>query len=412
MTHRDSLIGLPSMHSEAIPDSSVVPHRPIGGVAALRLGIEPKEYQQRLERARDYMREAAMDACVINAGPNLRYFSGVPWGATERLVAMVLFPDGRPVIVCPEFEVGSIRDVLRVEVDICTWQEHENPAQFVAGLVRDRRCSRIGADPLTPWSMIEALQRELGSIPVGSAAAVTEACRMQKSTAEIALVQRAMSITLEVHRLVFESLRPGITTGEVRTLIDHTHRALGADGGSTFCAVQFGEATAYPHGIAGEQTLKPGDLILVDTGCQVQGYQSDITRTYVLDCPSSEQRAIWQLEREAQQAAFEAVRVGETCESIDHAARSVLVQAGLGPDYRLPGLPHRTGHGIGLAIHEPAYLVPGDLTALKVGMCFSNEPMIVVPERFGVRLEDHFYVTESGAVWFTAPSESITRPFG
>ncbi|MGQ4584543.1 M24 family metallopeptidase [Lysobacter sp. F60174L2] len=374
--------------------------------------IGREEYRQRIAQARRYMQEAALDACVIHAGANLRYFSGVAWGPTERLVAMVLFSDGLPVIVCPEFEVGSLRDAIRIDADLCTWQEHENPAESVAAIIRDKGCGRIGADPLAPWFMVEAMQRALAGIQVGSAAVVTEPCRMRKSAAELALLQQAMEITLQVQQRAFESLRPGITTGQLRTFVDRTHRALGADGGSTFCAIQFGAATAYPHGIAGEQSLRAGDLVLIDTGCQVQGYHSDITRTYVFGDPTDEQRATWQLERDAQQAAFDAVRVGATCESIDHAARSLLVRAGLGPDYRLPGLPHRTGHGIGLAIHEPAYLVPGDRTYLRTGMCFSNEPMIVIPGRFGIRLEDHFHVTEAGAAWFTAPSESITHPFG
>jgi Xaa-Pro dipeptidase len=175
--------------------------------------------------------------------------------------------------------------------------------------------------------------------------------------------------------------------------------------------VQFGTATAYPHGLPGDQQLEEGQLVLIDTGCTVHGYHSDITRTYAFGAVDDEIRTLWALEKEAQAAAFDAVEPGAPCESVDAAARRVLERAGLGPDYRLPGLPHRTGHGIGLAIHEPAYLVRGDRTPLAPGMCFSNEPMIVVPERFGIRLEDHMYVTETGAAWFTEPQHSIDRPF-
>ena len=182
--------------------------------------------------------------------------------------------------------------------------------------------------------------------------------------------------------------------------------------GSTFCAVQFGRATAFPHGLPGDQRLEENQLVLVDTGCTVDGYHSDITRTYAFGRIDDEVRATWDLEHEAQAAAFAAVHPGETCEAIDAAARRVLERGGLGPNYRLPGLPHRTGHGIGLAIHEPAYLVRGDITPLAPGMCFSNEPMIVVPDRFGIRLEDHFHVTDTGAAWFTEPQPSIDRPFG
>jgi len=240
---------------------------------------------------------------------------------------------------------------------------------------------------------------------------VVDGCRMVKSAAELALMQQAKTMTLEVQRRAARMLVPGITSTAVKSFIDAAHKKLGATGYS-FCIVQFGRATAYPHGLPGEQTLREGDVVLIDTGCRVEGYHSDITRTYVFGQASAEQRSIWELEHGAQAAAFDAVRPGVACEAVDAAARGFLTRAGLGPDYRLPGLPHRTGHGIGLAIHEPAYLVRGDRTPLEPGMCFSNEPMIVIPDRFGIRLEDHFHVTETGAKWFTEPSPSIDRPFG
>jgi Xaa-Pro dipeptidase len=233
-----------------------------------------------------------------------------------------------------------------------------------------------------------------------------------KSPAELALMTQAKAMTLEVHRRAARMLAPGVTTGEVKRFIDQAHRKIGSDDGSTFCAVQFGEATAYPHGLPGEQRLAEGDLVLIDTGCRVDGYNADITRTYVFGEPTSEHRRVWAAEHEAQAAAFAAVRPGVPCETVDAVAREVLQRHGFGPDYKLPGLPHRTGHGIGLEIHEPAYLVRGDRTPLKRGMCFSNEPMIVVPGAFGIRLEDHFHVTEDGAAWFTEPSPSIEAPFG
>ncbi|MFI4951200.1 MAG: M24 family metallopeptidase, partial [Caulobacterales bacterium] len=201
------------------------------------------------------------------------------------------------------------------------------------------------------------------------------------------------------------------TTTAVRRFIDQAHRALGADVGSSFCAVQFGVASAYPHGLPGEQRLAEGDIVLIDTGCRVQGYNSDITRTYVLGEPSAEIRRVWEVEKRAQAAAFAAVRPGVPCEEIDAVARTVLREAGFGPDYELPGLPHRTGHGIGLSIPEAPSLVRGDKTPLAPGMCFSDEPMIVIPDAFGVRLEDHFYVTETGAAWFTQPQPSLDEPF-
>jgi Xaa-Pro dipeptidase len=218
-------------------------------------------------------------------------------------------------------------------------------------------------------------------------------------------------MTLEVHRRAARILAPGISTGAVRRFIDQAHRALGADDGSSFCAVQFGEASAYPHGLPGEQQLRDGDLVLIDTGCRVQGYNSDITRTYVFGTPTQEQRRVWEVEKKAQAAAFAAVRPGVPCEEIDAVARAVLASEGFSADYELPGLPHRTGHGIGLSIHEAPYLVRGDKTPLAAGMCFSNEPMIVISGQFGVRLEDHFHVTEDGAAWFTEPQPDLERPF-
>jgi Xaa-Pro dipeptidase len=242
-------------------------------------------------------------------------------------------------------------------------------------------------------------------------APVVDGCRMIKSPAELALMAQAKAMTLEVHRRAAKILARGITTTAVRRFIDQAHRALGADDGSSFCAVQFGVASAYPHGLPGEQKLADGDLVLIDTGCKVHGYNSDITRTYVFGEPSPEHRRVWEVEKRAQAAAFAAVRPGVPCEEIDAVARRVLAEAGFSGDYELPGLPHRTGHGIGLSIHEAPYLVKGDKTALAPGMCFSDEPMIVVPDAFGVRLEDHFYVTAEGAAWFTEPQPSLDEPF-
>ncbi len=374
--------------------------------------ISGSERAQRLSRARALMSEFGADALIVNAGPNLRYFTGLPWAASERLVAMVLRSTGTPVIVCPQFELGSLEAGLGIDAQIRVWDEHENPYRLIADALHEDQAKRVALDPQAPFFVVEGLRDACPGVAFVSAAAVTDACRMIKSPAELALMQQAMAMTLEVHRRAAAILAPGITTTQVRRFIDEAHRALGADGGSTFCAVQFAHATAYPHGVPGEQQLASGDLVLIDTGCQVDGYNSDITRTYVFGKPTIAHADVWNLEREAQQAAFDAVRPGVPCEAIDAAARRVLEAAGYGPGYRLPGLPHRTGHGIGLSIHEPAYLVRGDTTLLEPGMCFSDEPMIVVPGEFGIRLEDHFYVTERGATWFTAPAASLQAPFG
>lgn len=374
--------------------------------------IGTDEHATRIAQARRALRVHGYDAVLVNAGASLRYFAGVPWAPTERLVALLLPADGRPMLIAPAFELGSLAAVLKIDADILAWEEHESPCRMLADALHRQGIARLAVDPLLPFAVTEALQKCSQSLRMSTGDVVIDACRMRKSPAELALIGEAMAITLEVHRLTASILEPGIAASTVKRFIDTAHRALGADGGSTFCAVQFGEATAYPHGLPGDQRLQRDDLVLIDTGCLVDGYNADITRTYAFGTPQAAHREVWEHEREAQQAAFDAVRPGEPCEAIDAVARRSLARAGYGPDYRLPGLPHRTGHGIGLSIHEPAYLVRGDVTPLAPGMCFSDEPMIVIPERFGIRLEDHFHVTESGACWFTPPQSSFTEPFG
>jgi Xaa-Pro dipeptidase len=373
--------------------------------------ISRDERLQRIERARRLTRDSGADALIINAGVSLRYFTGVPWGASERLVAMILPVDGEPVMICPAFESGSLEAVLDLAADVRLWEEDENPFTLVASALRDRRANVAAIDPALPFEMAGRLSDEMPSLRLQDASPVVNGCRMYKSAAELALMQHAKNLTLEVHRRAARVMAPGISTTEVRRFIDDAHRALGT-AGSTFCIVHFAEATSYPHGLPGEQRLREGDVILIDTGCTVEGYNADITRTYVFGNATEEQRRIWDLEHAAQAAAFASAQLGVECQAVDAAARGLLTRAGLGPDYRLPGLPHRTGHGIGLSIHEPAYLVRGDRTPLAPGMCFSNEPMIVIPGRFGIRLEDHFYMTEQGPRWFTQPSVSIDAPFG
>jgi Xaa-Pro dipeptidase len=374
--------------------------------------ISAAERAERIAKAQRLISDIGADALIVGAGASLRYFTGVGWGATERLVAMLLPRDGGPVMICPRFELGSLQASLTIEAEIALWEEHESPHALAAGLLADLGAASLAIDPALPFFAFDGLRLAAPNVATVNGAPVIDGCRMIKSPAELALMSQAKAMTLEVHRRAARILRQGITTGEVRRFIDQAHRALGADNGSSFCAVQFGRASAYPHGLPGEQTLEPGDIVLIDTGCQVQGYNSDITRTYVFGEPTAEQRRVWEVERRAQAAAFAAVKPGVPCEEIDRIARAVLAEAGFGPDYELPGLPHRTGHGIGLSIHEAPYLVRGDRTPLAPGMCFSDEPMIVIPDAFGVRLEDHFHVTETGAAWFTEPQASLEEPFG
>ncbi|MDZ4372532.1 MAG: Xaa-Pro peptidase family protein [Phenylobacterium sp.] len=370
--------------------------------------ISRDERRARLAKAQALM---TTDALIIGGGPSLRYFMGLGWNATERLVAMLLPRDGAPVMVCPRFEEGSVNAGLATPATLHLWEEHESPYALVGGVLADWGARSLAIDPALAFFMFDGLRQAAPQVAMTSGAPVVDGCRMIKSPAELALMSQAKAMTLEVHRRAARVLRAGITTGEVRRFIDQAHRALGADDGSSFCAVQFGEASAYPHGLPGEQALADGDLVLIDTGCRVQGYNSDITRTYVFGTPTPEQRRVWAVEKKAQAAAFAAVKPGVPCEEIDAVARRVLAAEGFSPDYDLPGLPHRTGHGIGLSIHEAPYLVRGDTTPLQPGMCFSNEPMIVIPGQFGVRLEDHFHVTEDGAAWFTEPQADLERPF-
>ncbi|MEP9403851.1 Xaa-Pro peptidase family protein [Sphingomonas sp. VNH70] len=370
-----------------------------------RIGAD--EYAARIARARRLTAQAGADALLVHAGASLRYFTGLAWGPTERMVALLLPVSGDPVMICPRFEQGSLDAGVAVPVEAALWEEDEDPVALVARIVGPG--ARVAIDPLLPFAW--GLKLAGHGVTTLDGAGAIDGCRMVKSAAELACLQEAKTMTLEVHARAAAILRPGIAASEVIAFIDAAHRAIGG-GGSFFCAVQFGRATAFPHGLPGDPRLEENQLVLVDTGCRVQGYHSDITRTYAFGQVEAEVRDIWAIEHEAQAAAFAVAAPGVPCEEADAAARRVLAKHALGPDYRLPGLPHRTGHGIGLSIHEPANLVRGDRTPMAPGMCFSNEPMIVVPDRFGVRLEDHFHVTETGAAWFTQPQRSIDRPFG
>lgn len=393
----------------------------LGRLSNMLNGVEPiplAEYTARIEKAQRRMVQLGLDAMFLSAGANLEYFTGVRWSPSERMVGAILPAKGALEYLAPAFEEGTIRDFMVVEGPINGWQEHESPYRLLLDCLRRmgikpntslRPC--IGLCPSLPFFMFDGLRLLNTGYAFTDASAVTSHCRQRKSTAEIALMQRAKNLTLEVHKAAASILQEGISTTEVVQFIEKAHRVVGASG-STFCIVLFGQASAFPHGVKYPQTLKRGDMVLIDTGCRVHSYLSDITRSYVFGEPNEHQRAIWNFEKEAQLAAFAAAQLGARCEEVDEAARSSLEACGLGPGYQLPGLPHRTGHGIGLEIHEGPYLVRGDQTPLDVGMCFSNEPMICVPGEFGVRLEDHFYMTEGGPRWFTQPSHSIDDPFG
>jgi len=376
-------------------------------------GIEPITVEERLarvEKARKLMVENGIDAVYVEAGSSLFYFTGVRWSQSKRMTAAVLPAQGEIAYVCPAFEEARLRELILFGDDVRVWEEDESPFERVAEILRDRGIAqgRVGVEEGVRFFLFDGLRQEVPNLEFVSADPVTVPCRAVKSQAGIALIQRAMDITIEAYKVSVSLLEEGMSQEEFRANSVAAHKALGVQGG---IGVQFGKSTAFPHGSKELTYLKEGDVVLMDGGCTVEGYHSDISRTLVFGQPTPYQRDIWNLEKEAQAAAFVAAQVGVPFEDVDAAARKVLTDAGLGPDYKLPGLPHRTGHGIGLDIHEWYNVVRGNRVSLAPGMCFSNEPMIVIEDQFGVRLEDCVYITEGGPRFFTQPSPSIERPF-
>ena len=372
--------------------------------------IQMKERQNRVEKAQGLMLENRIDAIFLEPGATLFYLTGISWSRSERVMAAVLPANGELAYVCPEFEEARLRELVSSGADLRVWQEHENPHRRVAELLADLGVAqpRVGVEESVRFFLFEGIREELPGAELVSAEPVIVPCRAVKSPTEIALIQRAMDITVEAYRATLLRLEAGMTREQFHAVSVGAHRALGVSGG---IECQFGSGTAYPHGSREPSCLQEGDVVLMDGGCTVEGYHSDISRTIVLGTPTQRHRQVWNLEKRAQEAAFAAARVGASFEEIDVAARSVITGAGFGPGYKVPGLPHRTGHGIGLEIHEQYNVVEGNLTPLAPGMCFSNEPMIVIYGEFGVRIEDCLYITPDGPRYFTQPSPSIEEPF-
>jgi Xaa-Pro dipeptidase len=370
--------------------------------------ITMAEYQARIAKAQSLMTEQGLDAVFLNAGTNLTYFTGMHWRASERMVGAVLRRNGPPQFIAPAFEIGTVRQFMVVDGPVHGWEEHESPYPMLGKIVPT---GKVGIDEATSFFISDGLAKANPNHSFESATPITRGCRECKSAHEIALMTRAKEMTLAVHKAAAAMLHVGITTAEVGAFIDAAHRKVGAPAGSYFKIILFGSDSSYPHGVKTPKALEDGDMVLIDTGCQLHDYISDITRSYVFGTPSPEQRRVWDAEKKAQVHAFNTAQIGVRCGDVDLAARASLEADGFGPGYTTPGLPHRTGHGIGLDIHEWPYLNWGDDTALKAGMCFSNEPMICKYGEFGVRLEDHFYMTNDGPVWFTEPSHSVDDPF-
>jgi len=392
-----------------VPDS-------IRSLTPMTNGIVPigaDERRARLDKARRLMADNRIAALLLEGGSSMFYFTGVRWGLSERPFVSVIPAKGDLAWVAPGFEEARARELIEAGGrDVRTWQEDESPYRLVAQILRDRGVSTgtVGVEERLRFFVFNGIRKEASSLDYVSADPVTAGCRTIKSPAEIALMQRANDITLAAYKAAFATLREGMTQGDLRANILAAYRALGAT--TADVAVSFGEYTAFPHGSITPQKLKEGDVVQVDDGCSIDGYQSDITRTTVFGKATKRQTDVWNLEKRAQAAAFAAAKPGVACEAVDAAARKVITDAGFGPGYKVPGLPHRTGHGIGLDIHEWTNFVRGNTTPIAPGMCFSDEPMIAIYGEFGIRLEDCLYITENGPKFFTQPSPSMDKPFG
>jgi Xaa-Pro dipeptidase len=378
-------------------------------------GIAPitaEERHARIEQARRLMRDRSLDAMFLEPGSSLFYYTGVRWGRSERTFGVVIPVRGEPAWFAPAFEEQRAWELLPPATDLRVWQEDESPYRVVAGILRDRSAAigRIGIEESVRFFVYDGLRAEMGQATFISATPVTAGGRMIKSEAEIAILQRANAITLRAIDEALRLLRPDMSQHELAANVSAATAALGGE--SDGALVAFGRESAFPHGSSKRQALREGDVVLVDAGCRVQGYVSDVTRTIIYGTPTQRQRDVWEVEKRAQRAAFEAAQPGATCESVDAAARHLITEAGFGPGYKLPGLPHRTGHGIGLDGHEWTNFVKGNSVKLESGMCFSDEPTIAIYGEFGIRLEDCLHITEKGPVFFTGQSESIDEPFG
>jgi Xaa-Pro dipeptidase len=395
------------------PGLGDTPHPAIAALKPMTTGvtrISDAEQQGRIEKARRLMSEQKVGAIVIEGGSSMFYFTGTRWGLSERPFVVIIPAKGELAYVTPGFEESRAREITKFTNDIRVWQEDESPYKVIAGVLRDRGVAtgRVALDERLRFFVADGLRAETPTATYVLGTPVTAGCRMFKSAAEIALMQRANDITIEAFKAAHQTLREGMTEADFRGNIEAAFRALGANGSAL---VLFGQWTALPHGTVNPQKLKEGDVVLFDGGTSIDGYASDITRTTVFGTPTARQREVWDLEKRAQSAGFAAAQIGALCEAVDAAARKVIVDAGFGPDYKTPGLPHRTGHGIGLDGHEWTNFVRGNKTPLAPGMCFSDEPMIAIPGEFGIRLEDCLYMTEKGPVFFTKQSPAIDKPF-
>lgn len=375
--------------------------------------ITADERRGRIEKARRLMAEQKIHAIMLCQGTSLVYFTNIMWGGGERLFACLIPAKGEPFFVCPAFEEDRAREQIARgpfagTADVRTWHEHESPYERVVQGLRDRGITTgvIGMEETIDFVFSNGVRNAAPGARIVSATPVTAGCRMIKDDHELELMRLASNVTLKAYEAAYKALREGMTQNDFGRLVSAAHAQLGFEGGA---GVQVGEYSALPHGSIAPQTIREGTILLIDGGCNIAGYQSDLSRTFVLGKPTDKMRRIFDIERKAQDAALAAAKPGVPCEAVDAAARKVITDAGYGPDYKY--FTHRVGHGIGMDWHEWPYLVRGNTLPLAPGMTFSDEPGIYLRGEFGVRLEDDMYITEDGAKLFTPQSESLDKPF-
>ncbi|RAO74434.1 M24 family metallopeptidase [Dyella jiangningensis] len=396
--------------------AQAAPAKPAGltGLTSMTTGARPisvEERRARIAKLQQLMVDQKVGALILESGSSLEYFTGIQWHRSERTTAAVIPARGDIVVVTPAFEEPSIRETLAVGGDVRPWNEHESPFARLVGALRDRGVTSgsIAFEATTRLFIVDGVREASGgAYTVVSGDALVKAVRLIKSPAELALMQIANDVTLAALRYVHGNVRAGMSPGEIATMMNAATVALG--GAPEFALVLINEASAYPHGSHKPETLHEGSVILMDVGCAVHGYQSDISRTWVMGQPTVKQRKVWDTVKRGQELALATAKLGVPVGTIDDAVRAYYEKEGWGPGYHLPGLPHRTGHGIGLDGHESPYLVHGDATPLAAGMCFSDEPGLYIPGEFGIRLEDCWHMTESGPKLFTELAKSIDDP--
>ena len=412
MINRRTLIG----STMALGATTVLPRFALAAASDLKslitniVLIGRAERATRIAKAQRLMRLNNIGAILIEPGSSLDYFTGVKWWRSERLTCAIIPVDGEPCIVTPFFEEPSVRESVGVPSEVRVWQENESPIEQVVAFLKSRKLDKrlVGVEETVRFFASDGLTRALPAAKIVSANPVVRGCRMIKTRAEIALMQTATDITVAAINHAIPRIEPGMMPADISALINASTTAMG--GTPEFALVLLGEASAYPHGSGKPQRVAMREPILMDCGCTVGGYQSDVSRTVVLGGATDEQRRVFGHMQEGQRIAFAAAQIGRTAGSVDDAVRAYYEKLGYGPRYKRPGLSHRTGHGIGMDGHEPVNLVHGETTPLALGMCFSNEPGLYLPGKFGIRIEDCFHMTDAGPVWFSTPQTSIEYP--